>query len=386
MIHIPFVKPSLTQTETETILAALTEGAIGGNGKISLKTQAWLANYLQVKQVLLTTSCSHALEMAMMVLGIGPGDEVILPSFAFVTAASAIIRQGARPVFAEIEETTFNIDPVDVQRRITPNTKAIIPVHYAGMGCKMAQLSAIAQAYRLFIIEDAAQSLGATYMGRPLGTHGHIGCYSFHSTKNIVAGEGGAFVTNDETISQKAEIIREKGTNRSQFLRGEVDKYTWVEVGSSYVISDLLAALLYAQLQRLEEITCARQKIWQHYHHAMAEMEAKEWLIRPVLDPQANHNGHIYAFRMAGPPVQAAYRRDTLLAYLKKHGIEATFHFVPLHSSPYGQKYLGYKEGDFPVTEQVSTSLIRLPLYPELSPAQVDYILNILADGLRHVI
>lgn len=386
MMQIPFVKPSLTPTESEAILAALTAGAIGGNGKISRQTQAWLADYLQVSHVLLTTSCSHALEMAMMALNIGPGDEVILPSFAFVTAASAIIRQGARPVFAEIEETTFNIDPVDVQRRITPHTRAIIPVHYAGVGCKMAQLSAIAETHRLFIIEDAAQGLGAAYMGRPLGTHGHIGCYSFHSTKNIVAGEGGAFVTHDEAISRKAEIIREKGTNRSQFLRGEVDKYTWVEVGSSYVISDLLAALLYAQLQRLAEITRSRQKIWQYFYHHMADMEAKGWLIRPGLEPQAEHNGHIYAFRLAGPPAQAARRRDSLLAYLKKRGVEATFHFVPLHSSPYGQKYLGYKEGDFPVTERVSDSLIRLPLYPELSAVEVDYILDILADALRHVI
>jgi dTDP-4-amino-4,6-dideoxygalactose transaminase len=329
-MNIPFVKPSLTQTEYNSVLAALKEGAIGGNGKISARTQSWLADYLGVEHVLLTTSCSHALEMAMMALNIGPGDEVILPSFAFVTTASAVIRQGARPVFAEIDESTFNIDPADVIRRITSRTKAIIVVHYAGLGCKMAELLSIAAEHNLFVVEDAAQAIGATYMGKPLGTQGHIGCYSFHSTKNVVAGEGGAFVTNDEVVGRRAEIIREKGTNRSQFLRGEVDKYTWVEMGSSYVISDLLAALLYAQLQRMDEITRARRKIWWHYYHQMADMEAKEQIIRPGLDPQAEHNTHIYAFRVVGDSFNLNKRRDAVLGYLKRHGVGATFHIASL--------------------------------------------------------
>jgi dTDP-4-amino-4,6-dideoxygalactose transaminase len=383
-MHIPFIKPSLKQSDCEAVLAALAEGAIGGNGRLGAQTQAWLANYLQVKCALLTTSCSHALEMAMMVLGIGPGDEVILPSFAFVTAASAIIRQGARPVFAEIEEATFNINPADVLRRITPKTKAIVPVHYAGIGSHLAELLAIAEAHNFFVVEDAAQAIGATYQGQPLGTFGHIGCYSFHSTKNVVAGEGGAFVTKDKALGQQAEIVREKGTNRSQFLRGEVDKYTWVDVGSSYVISDLLAALLYAQLQRLEEITRARKEIWWRYYNCMAAMEAKELVIRPGLDPQADHNGHIYAFRVTGNSQKLSERRNAVLDYMRKSGVEATFHFVPLHSSPYGQKCLGYKEGDFPITERVSASLIRLPLYPELSVEQVDYVLNVLDDALKY--
>ncbi len=383
-MNIPFVRPSLTQTEYEAVLAALEEGAIGGNGKISAQTQRWLADYLKIKHVLLVTSCSHALEMAMIALNIGPGDEVILPSFAFVTAASAVMHQGGRPIFAEIDEATFNIDPADVVRRITPNTKAIVPVHYAGVGCKMAELLSIAEAHNLFIIEDAAQAIGAAYMDRPLGTQGHIGCYSFHSTKNVVAGEGGAFVTNDEAIGRQAEIIREKGTNRSQFLRGEVDKYTWVDLGSSYVISDLLAALLYAQLQRLDEITQARRAVWWRYYHQMSGLEAKELIIRPGLDPHSEHNGHIYAFRVIGNSEDASGRRDAVLDYLRRHGVDATFHFVPLHSSPYGQKCLGYKKGDFPITERVSTSLIRLPLYPELSAEQVDCVLNVLEDALKY--
>ncbi|MFN8454583.1 MAG: dTDP-4-amino-4,6-dideoxygalactose transaminase [Anaerolineae bacterium] len=386
-MNIPFVKPDLSQQEYTMVLTALEQGAIGGNGQICAQTQRWLADYLQVKHVLLTTSCSHALEVAMLALNLGSGDEVILPSFAFVTAASAAVRQGARPVFADIDEATFNIDPADVVQHITPRTKALVLIHYAGIGCKMAELMAIAEKYNLVIIEDAAHAIGATYMRQPLGTQGHMGCYSFHSTKNIVAGEGGAFVTNDDNFARRAEIICEKGTNRSQFLRGEVDKYTWVDLGSSYVLSDLLAALLLAQLRRLDEITQARRALWWRYYHQMAQLEAEGLVIRPGLDHLAEHNGHIYAFRLTGHTSQQDIRsqRDLVLAHLKKSGIGATFHFVPLHSSPYGQKYLGYKPGDFPITERVSDSLIRLPLYPGLSPEQVDYILDVLADGLQHV-
>jgi dTDP-4-amino-4,6-dideoxygalactose transaminase len=249
----------------------------------------------------------------------------------------------------------------------------------------MDRLLSIAAAHGLFLIEDAAQAFGASYQGRPLGTQGHIGCYSFHSTKNIIAGEGGAFVTHDDQVGRRAEIIREKGTNRTQFLRGQAERYVWVDIGSSFVISDLLVALLYAQFQRLEEITCARRKIWWRYYEQMAPMEADGLVIRPGLDPQAEHNGHIYAFRVSGSPQHLRQQRDLLLTYLNQHGIEATFHFVPLHSSPYGQQHLNYKEDDLPITERVSASLIRLPLYPELTLEQIDYIMNVLDEGLRHV-
>jgi dTDP-4-amino-4,6-dideoxygalactose transaminase len=373
---IPFIQPDLSDGDIEAVVTALQANQLGGNGTISRQVQAQLCRLVGVRHTLLVTSCSHALELAMMALGIGPGDEVILPSFAFVTAATAVVRQGARPVFAEIDELTFNLDPDDVTRRITPRTKAIIPVHYAGQGCRMNELMALAHQYGLWVVEDAAQAIGARYDGRPLGTIGHIGCYSFHVTKNVIAGEGGAFLTNDDVIARRAEIIREKGTNRSAFLRGEVDKYTWVDVGSSFVPSDLLAALLGSQLARLEEITRGRVALWYRYYEGMAELEAKGVLIRPGLDPLAEMNGHIYAFRVA-PEI-----RDTVIYRLKAQGIDATFHFVPLHSSPYGQNVLGCRPDALPITQRVATSLVRLPLHTHLAPADIDFILEQLEQVL----
>jgi dTDP-4-amino-4,6-dideoxygalactose transaminase len=373
---IPFIQPDLSDDDIAAVVAALQANHLGGNGAVSRQVQAQLCRLIGVRHTLLVTSCSHALELAMMALGIGPGDEVILPSFAFVTAATAVVRQGARPVFAEIDELTFNLDPDDVARRITPRTKVIIPVHYAGQGCRMNQLMALAQQSSLWVVEDAAQAIGARYDGRPLGTIGHIGCYSFHVTKNVIAGEGGAFLTDDDTIARRAEIIREKGTNRSAFLRGEVDKYTWVDVGSSFVPSDLLAALLGSQLARLAEITRQRVALWYRYYVGMAELEAKGLLTRPGLDPKAEMNGHIYAFRVA-PGI-----RDTVIDRLKAQGIDATFHFVPLHSSPYGQNVLGCRPDDLPITQRVAASLIRLPLHTRLTSADVDFILEQLEQVL----
>jgi dTDP-4-amino-4,6-dideoxygalactose transaminase len=315
--------------------------------------------------------------MAMMAIGIGPGDEVILPSFAFVTAATAVVRQGARPVFAEIDEFTFNLDPDDASQRITQHTKAIICVHYAGQGYRMNDAMELARKHGLYLVEDAAQAIGARYDGKPLGTFGPVGCYSFHITKNVVAGEGGALVTNDDVIARRAEIIREKGTNRSAFLRGEVDKYTWVDIGSSFVPSDLLAALLGSQLARLEAITQRRTELWYGYHEGMAELEEEGLLIRSRLDPKAEHNGHIYAFRVA-PDI-----RDKVIEGLRARGIESTFHFVPLHSSPYGQKALGYRRGDLPITERTAASLVRLPLHTQLTMDDIEFILKQLEQVLR---
>lgn len=374
--RIPFIQPDLSNADIEAVVAALQANHLGGNGTVSRQVQQQLSRLVGVRHALLVTSCSHALELAMMALGIGPGDEVILPSFAFVTAATAVVRQGARPVFAEIDEFTFNLDPDDVARRITPHTKAIIPVHYAGQGCRMNELMALAHQYGLWVVEDAAQAIGARYDGRPLGTIGHIGCYSFHVTKNVIAGEGGAFLTDDDVIARRAEIIREKGTNRSAFLRGEVDKYTWVDVGSSFVPSDLLAALLGSQLARLQEISRQRVALWYRYYEGMAELEAKGMLIRPGLDPLAEINGHIYAFRVAPET------RDTVIHRLKTQGIDATFHFVPLHASPYGQKVLGCRPDDLPITQRVAASLIRLPLHTHLTPADIDFILEQLEQVL----
>ncbi len=373
---IPFIHPEVNQLEIDRVVEVLRSGAVGGNGPVTDQVQDQLRQLIGVRYALLTTSGSHALELAMMTLDIGPGDEVILPSFAFVTAATSVVRQGARPVFAEILESTFNLDPDDVARRITSHTKAIIPVHYAGHGCRMNELMALARQHSLWVVEDAAQAIGASYDGRPLGTIGHIGCYSFHVTKNVIAGEGGAFLTNDDAIARRAEIIREKGTNRSAFLRGEVDKYTWVDIGSSFVPSDLLAALLGAQLTRLGEITRRRVELWWQYHNGLADLEAAGLVIRPGLDPKAEINGHIYAFR-----VDPA-RRDEVIEHLKARGVAATFHFVPLHSSPYGREKLGYRRGDFPITERVALSLIRLPLHTQLTSSDVDFILEQLEQVL----
>jgi dTDP-4-amino-4,6-dideoxygalactose transaminase len=373
---IPFTQPDIDQTDIGRVVELLRDGAIGSNGRVTHRVQADLCKILGVRHTLLVTSCSHALELAMMVLGIGSGDEVILPSFAFVTAATAVIRQGARPVFGEIDEASFNLDPDDVAARITPRTRGIIVVHYAGQGHRINELLALARQHGLWVVEDAAQAIGAKYAGRQLGTLGDIGCYSFHVTKNIIAGEGGAFVTDDDAMGQRAEILREKGTNRSAYLRGEVDKYTWVDVGSSFIPSELLAALLGSQLCRLEEITRRRRALWYAYYDGMAQLERDGWLTRPTLDPQADINGHIYAFRVA-PEI-----RDAVIDALKARGIQATFHFVPLHSSPYGQNQLGYRPGDLPVTEGVAASLIRLPLHTHLSETDVDFILGQLEDIL----
>lgn len=374
---IPFCRPDLSPTDIERVVEALRAGALGGNGHLTRQVQVRLSQLTGASHVLLTTSCSHALELAMLTLDIGPGDEVIMPSFAFVSAATAVVRQGARPVFAEIDAATYNLDPEDVARRLTARTRAILPVHYAGQGCRMEAFMAMAAGRNIWVIEDAAQGVGASYGGQPLGSIGHIGCYSFHVTKNIIAGEGGAFLTNDPTIARRAEIIREKGTNRTSFLRGEVDKYTWVDVGSSFVLSDLLAALLDAQLARLEAITKRRVALWRRYHAGLADLEAAGQIIRPGLDPKAAINGHIYALR-----VDPA-RRDGVLSALRQRGVEATFHFVPLHSSPYGRQRLGYRSGDLPITEQVAASLIRLPLYTQMSDAEVDYVVEQLRRALN---
>ena len=375
---IPFCRPFLGLAERLAVLRVLDSGQMGGNGPVCLELETLIENRFGARCALLTSSCSNALEMAAMALNLGPGDEVILPSFSFVTAATSAVRQGARPVFAEIDEKTFNLDPKDAERRITPRTRAIICVHYAGQGCDMDALTVLALRHNLAIIEDAAQGVGAQFNGRFLGTIGSIGCYSFHVTKNIICGEGGAFITNDPAIARKAEIIREKGTDRSRFLRGEVDKYTWVDQGSSFVLSDLLAAVALAQFSRLEEMQELRGRIWWRYQSDLTGLANKGDIILPVIDGRAEPNWHIYAFRVCD-----AGRRDQVLKQLKERGINATFHFVPLHSSPYGRNVLGYHPEDLPVTERVSASLIRLPIYPDLSQEDQKYVVETLYSIFR---
>jgi dTDP-4-amino-4,6-dideoxygalactose transaminase len=374
---IPFVRVHLGSEEKTAVLQALEAGALGGNGPIGAQLQQHLQELLGMRHVLLTTSCSHALELAAMALQLEPGDEVILPSFTFVTTASAVVRQGACPVFVDIDEATFNIDPAQIEAHITPKTRAIIPVHYAGQGCAMERIMDISQHHNLYVVEDTAQGLGARYDRRCLGTFGDAGCFSFHVTKNIVGGEGGAFVTNDDAIAERAEIIREKGTNRSKFLRGEVDKYTWVAIGSSFVPSDILSAIVLAQLNKMDEMHQMRRVVWETYQAGLCELEQRGEIILPHTSPRAEINWHIYAFRLAD-----ASRRDYLLAELKRRGIGATFHYIPLHSSPYAQERWGYRPEDLPVTERVAASLVRLPIYPDLSREDQDYIIEALYDIL----
>ncbi len=372
---IPFCKPFIGGEERNAVLRVLESGQLGGNGPIGCELEKQIQEQFDVHRALLTTSCSHALEMATLVLNLGPGDEVIMPSFGYVTSAASVVRQGARPVFAEVDEATFNLDPDDVRQRITHRTRAIICVHYAGQGCDMDALMSLASEHNLTIIEDAAQGIGARFSDRFLGTIGHIGCYSFHVTKNIICGEGGAFLTNDTDIAERAEIVREKGTDRSKFLRGEVDKYTWVDQGSSFVLSDLLAALVLAQMHKLDEIQKQREQIWHRYQDRLADLAVQGYITLPYVDSRAEPNWHIYAFR-----VSDVSQRNRMLADLKKHGIQATFHYIPLHSSPYSKSQWGYRPEDLPITERVSASLIRLPIYPDLSRDDQDYIIDTLYD------
>jgi dTDP-4-amino-4,6-dideoxygalactose transaminase len=342
---------------------------VAGDGPFCRRVEARLAELLGVRRVLLTSSCTHALELALLALGVGPGHEVICPSFTFVSTANAALRVGALPVFADIEEATLGLDPADVARRLTPRTRALVPIHYAGLAPDMDSLLALARARGLLLVEDAAQALGAAYRGRPLGTLGDAGCFSFHETKNLTCGEGGALVMADPAGAARAEIMREKGTNRAAFLRGEVDKYTWVSEGSSYVLSDLLAALLDAQLDKREEIQARRARIVARYRAGLAHWAARTGVRLPAQLPDRSSNDHI--FHLLFPD---AAGRDACLAALRSRGVMAAFHYVPLHSAPQGRR-LGAAQ-DLPVTERVASCLLRLPLHPGLEHGEVERVIE----------
>lgn len=359
-MKIPFCQPYVGVEEREAVAAALRQDVLHGDGPISHRVQEDLRDWLGVRHAFLTTSCTHAMEMAMIALSLEPGDEVIMPSFTFVSTANAIVLRGARPVFAEINPGTLNIDPEDVARKITSRTRVLMPVHYAGVACDMEALLKLAEEHDLYVVEDAAQGVDAYYKGRPLGTIGDIGCYSFHDTKNITCGEGGAFLTNDDEIARRAEIVREKGTNRSAFFRGEIDKYTWVSRGSSYIQSDLLAALLEAQLAKRKEIKAKRKQVWEAYYEALKPLVEEGEVELPVVPEYAKPNYHLFFFRVNTPE-----DRDELLKVLKEKGIQAAFHYVPLHSSPFGRETLGCTD-NLPVTQHCSETLVRLPVYPQL--------------------
>ena len=367
MEPVHFCVPAIDARERERVIEAL-QGRIGGDGPFCRKVEARLKTLLKASHVLLTTSCTHAMELALLALGVGSGDEVVCPSFTFVSTANAVLRVGARPVFADIEEGTLGLDAADVARRLTPRTRALMPVHYAGLAADMDGLLALARERGLLLVEDAAHGLGGCWRGRALGTLGDAGSFSFHETKNVTCGEGGALVLRDLAVARRAEIVREKGTNRGAFLRGEVDKYTWVAEGSSYVLADVLAALLDAQLDKLDEIQGRRASICKRYRESLCDWADAAGVKLPVVAPHQQWSYHIFylLYRdVAG--------RDAALQALKAAGIQAAFHYVPLHSSPHGRA-VGASDA-LPVTDSVAGRLLRLPLHPLLSDADVDRVI-----------
>jgi len=377
MLKIDFNKTYLSGKENEYITDALQRGSICGDGYYTARVSEFLEEKFDLNRVLMTTSATHALEMAAQLIGLKTGDEVIMPSFTFSSTANAVLKEGARPVFAEIKRNSFNLDPADFESKITSKTKAVIPVHYAGVSCEMDQIREIAAEKDIYVIEDAAHAVNSFYKGEPAGGMGDFGCYSFHGSKNFVSGEGGALVINskqDELI-KKAEIIREKGTNRSRFLRGEIDKYSWVGEGSSYLPSDILMALLFAQLQEIDYITAQRKRVFDYYNQNLKKFLDEDFLdLLPVVPAVKKSNYHIYYLKFKNQKV-----RDFVLKELKARGIEAAFHFQPLHASPMGKK-LGYQAEDLQLTNQVASSLLRLPIYPELSRRELDYIIQALEE------
>lgn len=364
---IPFHKPFTNHEELHAVDLVLKNGILRGDGPVSRRIQRTIADDINAKYVFFTTSCTHALEMAIMCLDLQPGDEVILPSFTFVSTANAILIHGGVPVFADILPGTLNLDPSDVARKITSKTRAIIPVHYAGVSVDFDALKSLTAGKRIFIIEDAAQGVDASYKGMSLGTIGDIGCFSFHDTKNVTCGEGGAFITDSDEIARKAEIIREKGTNRSAFLRGEVDKYTWINRGSSFIQSDILAAILEVQWGKRNRIKELRKQVWSRYYQILLPFAHRNLISLPEVPDDCDSNYHIFFLNTLSPQ-----SRNELLDQLKLSGIQASFHYVPLHNSPYGSR-LNPHQVSLPKTEMLSDTLIRLPIYPDLIHEHPDF-------------
>ena len=359
---IPFNQPALVGDELSYLQQAMASGKLSGDGNFTRRCEQWFEQVFSAKRVLLTPSCTAALEMAALLLNIQVGDEVIMPSYTFVSTANAFALRGAKIVFVDIHPDTANLDETLIEQAISPKTKAIVVVHYAGVACEMDTIMALAEKHRLWVVEDAAQGMMSRYKGKALGTIGHIGCYSFHETKNYTSGgEGGALVLNEPSLIERAEIIREKGTDRSQFFRGEVDKYTWRDLGSSYLMSELQAAYLYAQLHYAEQINDKRLHLWQNYFNTFQPLSDKGFAKLPKIPTACQHNGHLFYLKLHDMAT-----RDRLIAYLKQQGILAVFHYVPLHSSPAGQAF-GEFFGKDRYTTQTSETLVRLPLFYNLS-------------------
>lgn len=369
-MDIPFNKPYLSGHEFLYMKDAINRGKISGDGYYSKKVHEFIEKKFGTKKALFVSSGTAALDMSAILINLKPGDEVIMPSYTFVSTANAVLLQNAKIVFAEIEPDTLNIDPCDIENKVTDKTKAIYPVHYAGVSCKMNEIKKIADENNLIIIEDAAQGVNAKYKNKYLGTIGSIGCYSFHETKNYICGEGGAILMNKKEYIERAEIIREKGTNRNKFFRGEIDKYTWIDIGSSYIGSDLLAAYLWAQFEKLDEIQQRRKTIYNRYFRGLTDLAEKGLLRLPMIPSYAESNYHMFYIILKNESL-----RNNLLKRLKQSKIGAVFHYIPLHLSPMGLK-LGYKIGDFPLTEDLAMRIVRLPFYYELSDSEIDYILK----------
>ena len=375
--NIPYNKPFMTGKELDFIKDAHSRGEIAGDGHYTKACENLLEQKLGTVKALLVHSCTAALEMSAILLGLSPGDEVIMPSYTFVSTANAFALREVIPVFADINPITFNLDETAISRLITKKTMAIVPVHYAGVSCEMDSIMEIAGEHDLVVVEDAAQGLGASYRGSNLGTIGSLGTLSFHETKNIISGEGGALLINDPELIHKAEIIREKGTNRSSFFRGEVDKYTWVELGSSYLPGEIIAAFLFAQLSQMNRICEQRLKLWNCYHTLLQPLEEEGLLKRPFIPKGCGHNGHIYYIVLPSEEC-----RDRIMNHLKQNGINGIFHYVPLHSSPAGMKF-GKVIEHLPVTEEYSKRLLRLPLWVELEESVISKIVNQIQRGLE---
>ncbi|MDO5134839.1 MAG: dTDP-4-amino-4,6-dideoxygalactose transaminase [Eubacteriales bacterium] len=354
---IDFNRPAFLGKELEYIKDAVERGMLCGDGEYTRRCSRWMMERFHVRHVMLTTSCTHALEMAAYLCDIQPGDEVIMPSYTFVSTADAFVLRGARIVFVDIRPDTMNIDESLIEAAITPRTRVIVPVHYAGVACEMDTIMALARKYSLKVVEDAAQGVDAFYKGKALGTMGDFGCYSFHETKNYTMGEGGAILFDEDKYQEKAEILREKGTDRSKFFRGQVDKYRWMDYGSSYLPSELNAAYLYAQLEECDRINTRRMEIWEYYHQALEPLERKGQILRPVVPEGCTHNGHMYYLKVKDIQV-----RTRLIAYLRERGICSVFHYVPLHSSPAGMRF-GRFCGQDRCTTRESERLLRLPMF-----------------------
>jgi dTDP-4-amino-4,6-dideoxygalactose transaminase len=371
---IPFHKPHFSGHETQYLSEAMSNLQLSGDGQFTKKCHQWFEENTKAKKALLTTSCTHALEMAAILLDIQEGDEIIMPSYTFVSTANAFALRGAKIVFVDIRPDTMNIDESKIESAITDRTKAIVPVHYAGIACKMDTIMSLAKKYNLYVIEDAAQGITSTYKGQILGTIGDMGSYSFHDTKNITCGEGGVLLINNPNFIERAEIIREKGTNRSQFFRGQINKYTWKDIGSSYLPSELNAAILLAQLEKIDNIQERRNNIWALYYQLLKPLEEKGHIKLPIIPSECKHNGHIFFFK-----VKDLDERQNLLTHLKQNNIGAVFHYIPLHSSDAGMQF-GRLHGTDLFTTVESEKLVRLPLFYELKDEEVANITRLISD------